>query len=242
MTTIAAQHVRRAGETGPSFYLWISLAMAAVLIGGFSQTVPGDFLDSPPLPLLLHVHGAIYTLWVVLFVVQPALIARGSPRLHRRIGWFGLGLATAMVVMGVAATLFAVATHRIPPFFPPTVFLVMNLLGAVIFGGLVAAAVIMRRRREWHKRLMLCATISILGPGFGRLLPMGSFGAAAPIVMFAAILAFGVAGMIADLMARARIHPAYYWGVGTILLTDLAIAPLASSPAADDFLRYLQSA
>jgi hypothetical protein len=36
---------------------------------------------------------------------------------------------------------------------------------------------------------MLCATISILGPGLGRLLPMASFGKAAPLVMFGVILA-----------------------------------------------------
>ncbi|MCW6532061.1 hypothetical protein NED98_17575 [Sphingomonas sp. MMSM20] len=241
MTTIAARRAMRAGETSQAFYVWISLAMAAVFVGGFSQTVPGDFIDTPPLPMLLHVHGAIFTLWVFLFVAQPALIARGSVRLHRRVGWIGLGLAVAMVAMGVAATLFAIRNRLIPPFFPPTVFMVMNLIGILTFGGLVTAGLVMRRKRQWHKRLMLCATISILGPGLGRLLPMASFGAAAPLVMFGAILLFGVVAMAADLIARGRIHPAYFWGVGTILVTELAIGPLAFSPPAAELLRFIQS-
>ncbi|MCW6535859.1 hypothetical protein [Sphingomonas lycopersici] len=241
MTTIAARRAMRAGETSQAFYVWISLAMAAVFVGGFSQTVPGDFIDTPPLPMLLHVHGAIFTLWVFLFVAQPALIARGSVRLHRRVGWIGLGLAVAMVAMGVAATLFAIRNRLIPPFFPPTVFMVMNLIGILTFGGLVTAGLVMRRKRQWHKRLMLCATISILGPGLGRLLPMASFGAAAPLVMFGAILLFGVVAMAADLIARGRIHPAYFWGVGTILVTELAIGPLAFSPPAPELLRFIQS-
>ena len=241
MTTIAARRAMRAGETSQAFYVWISLAMAAVFVGGFSQTVPGDFIDTPPLPMLLHVHGAIFTLWVFLFVAQPALIARGSVRLHRRVGWIGLGLAVAMVAMGVAATLFAIRNRLIPPFFPPTVFMVMNLIGILTFGGLVTAGLVMRRKRQWHKRLMLCATISILGPGLGRLLPMASFGAAAPLVMFGAILLFGVVAMAADLIARGQIHPAYFWGVGTILVTELAIGPLAFSPPAAELLRFIQS-
>ncbi|WP_287461093.1 hypothetical protein [Sphingomonas sp.] len=241
MTTIAARRAMRAGETSQAFYVWISLAMAAVFVGGLSHPTPWDFIDTPPLPMLLHVHGAIFTLWVFLFVAQPALIARGSVRLHRRVGWIGLGLAVAMVAMGVAATLFAIRNRLIPPFFPPTVFMVMNLIGILTFGGLVTAGLVMRRKRQWHKRLMLCATISILGPGLGRLLPMASFGAAAPLVMFGAILLFGVVAMAADLIARGRIHPAYFWGVGTILVTELAIGPLAFSPPAAELLRFIQS-
>lgn len=238
--TVFAEQPRRVGHVGQSFYLWISLAMAAVIVGGFSRTVPGDFLNTPKLPLLLHVHGAVFTLWVLLFVAQPAFIARGSMAFHRRIGWAGAGLATVMVGMGVAATLFAVSARAVPPFFPPAIFLVMNLIGIVVFGGLVAAGIRLRRRRDWHKRLMLCATVSILGPGLGRLLPMPSFGAAAPLVLSGAILAFGIAGMIADLLARGRVHPAYIWGMGAILASEVATAPLASAPATMALLHLVQ--
>lgn len=241
-TTMPARQPTRAGDTPPSFYLWISLAMAAVFVGGFSSTVPGDFLDTPALPLLLHIHGAVFTLWVLLFVAQPAFIARGSLRLHRRLGWFGAALVVAMVVMGLAATLLTVHLNAIPSFFPPTIFLVMNIIGIIVFGGLVAAGIALRHRREWHKRLMLCATISILGPGLGRLLPMSSFGAAAPLVMFAATLAFALAGMAADLIARGRIHPAYWWGTGAIVLTDVAIGPIAFAPPTIALLHAIQSA
>lgn len=153
----------------------------------------------------------------------------------------GAWLAGLMVVMGVAATVFAIRYKFIPSFFPPTIFLVLNLLGILTFGGLVAGGIALRRNAEWHKRLMLCATISILGPGLGRLLPMDSFGAAAPLVMFAAILLFAVAGPIADLLVRKRVHPAYGWGVAAIALSNLLVAPLALTPSAQMLLRLLQS-
>ncbi|WP_165184314.1 hypothetical protein [Caulobacter soli] len=230
---------RPAAHVGRRFYLIMSLLMAAVIIGGFSTTVPDDFTHVPGLPLLLHVHGAVFTLWIFVFVAQPAFIARGSLKLHRQIGMFGAGLAGLMVIMGLAATLFAIRNHFVPPFFPPSIFLVMNSIGILVFGGLVAGGVALRRKSEWHKRLMLCATISILGPGLGRLLPMGSFGAAAPLVMFGVIALFGFAGPVVDLVVRRRIHPAYYWGVGAILISMLLIPPLAFSPPALALVRML---
>jgi uncharacterized membrane protein YozB (DUF420 family) len=220
----------RRRTVGQPFYLVMSLTMASVIIGGFSNTVPGDFSRDPGLPLLLHVHGAVFTLWVLLFVAQPAFIARGSLALHRRIGWIGAALAGAMLVMGVAATLHAIRNDMVPSFFPRPIFLVMNLIGIAVFAGLVAAGVAFRHRAEWHKRLMLCATISILGPGLGRLLPMRSFGAAAPLVMFGVISLFAFAGPLADLITRRRVHPAYYWGVASILLSMVVIGPIAFSP------------
>lgn len=218
------------GTVAHRFYLIISLLMAVVIVGGFSRTVPGDFTLKPALPLLFHVHGAVFTFWVILVVAQPAFIARGSVGLHRTIGWVGAGTAAAMLVMGIAATLYAVRYDFIPDFFPPRIFLVMNVVGILVFAGLVAGGIAFRRRAEWHKRLMLCATISILGPGLGRLLPMGSFGAAAPLVMFGAIALFAFTGPVVDLIVRRRIHPAYYWGVGAILLSMVIVPPLAFSP------------
>jgi uncharacterized membrane protein YozB (DUF420 family) len=231
----------RPAVVGRPFYLVMSLAMAAVFIGGFGQTVPSDFTDTPALPLLLHVHGAVFTLWVLLFVAQPAFIARGSTALHRKIGWLGAALAVAMLVMGVAATLFTVHYGYIPSFFPPAIFLVMNLVGIAVFAGLVAAGIALRKRGEWHKRLMLGATVSILGPGLGRLLPMPSFGAAAPLILFGVGMLFALAGPVADLIVRRRVHPAYYWVVGAIALSQLAITPLAFSPIGGGLLAAVRA-
>ncbi len=224
---------------GRPFYLVMALVMAATIVAGFSQTVPGDFTQTPALPLLLHLHGAVFTLWVLLFVAQPAFIARGSIRLHRQVGMLGAGLAGAMVVMGLVATFLAIRIHMVPSFFPKGVFLVMNAVGILVFGGIVAAGIVLRRNSEWHKRLMLTATVSILGPGLGRFLPMESFGPAAPLVMFGVILGFALAGPIADLIVRRRVHPAYFWGIGAILATDVAIPLLAFAPPTTALVRWI---
>jgi uncharacterized membrane protein YozB (DUF420 family) len=241
MVAIGAGSPRRQ-TVGRPFYLVMSLLMAAVIVAGFSQTVPGDLAPVPGLPFLLQVHGIVFTLWVLLFVAQPAFIARGSVRLHRKVGMFGAALAAAMVIMGLAATLFAIRFHRVPSFFPPGVFLVMNILGIIVFGAIVAAGILRRREPEWHKRLMLSATASILGPGLGRFLPMDSFGAFAPAVMFGIIAAFACAGPVADLIVRRRVHPAYLWAVSAILVSDILIGPLAFAPPTLALIRVIRGA
>ena len=45
-----------------------------------------------------------------------------------------LGLTSTM--FGLAATLFSVRIDRVPPFFPPAIFLVMNTIGILVFGGI----------------------------------------------------------------------------------------------------------
>jgi hypothetical protein len=70
----------------------------------------------------------------------------------------------------------------------------------------------------------------IMGPAFGRLLPM-------PLLIPYAFEAAGVAasvfifaGMIRDKRVMGRVHPAWYWGLGTLyglLLVAWLLAPTA---------------
>jgi len=231
MTTATVSEAR--SEVGRGFYLAMFLVMVTILVAGFSQTVPGDFSSKRGLPLLLHVHGAVFTIWVAIMVLQPSLIVGGNVQRHIQVGTVGALIAGSMVVMGVTATLVSISQHLVPSFFPKTIFLVQNLLGILVFGALVAAAFALRRNVEWHKRLMYCACASIIGPGLGRFLPMDQFGRAAPLVLFAANDLVLLAGPLADQIVRRRVHPAYVWGVSTVILWEIAIAPLAFSlPAA----------
>jgi hypothetical protein len=229
----------RPREVGHRFYLTLSCVMAVIIIAGFSQTVPGD-LAPPGLPFLLRAHGLVFGTWLAILVAQPALISAGAVRLHRKVGVLGAVVAAAMVVMGLAATWFAIRYHRVPRFFPEAIFLVMNSLDVLVFGALVAGAITLRRRSDWHKRLMICATAAILGPGLGRFLPMNSFGAAAPVVLFGINDAVLLAGPLADLLVRRRIHPAYAWGVAAVASMELAIPLIALSPLGQAMLRLVK--
>jgi len=69
---------------------------------GFVRTYFLAGVFRAPLPnLLIHVHGAVFTLWIILFVSQIGLVTARRLTLHRRIGLLGFGVAILMVVLGV---------------------------------------------------------------------------------------------------------------------------------------------
>jgi hypothetical protein len=206
----------------------MSLLLAAIAAYGFAQTVPGD-IGAPGFPVLLWVHGGVFLTWVLLFVAQPVLIMRRSFRWHRRLGWFGVGLAVAMVLLGGSAVILALLAHALPPFYPPGLFLVRGVLALAMFAGLMIAAVVLRRRGDWHKRLMLCASILVIVPGLERALPVPSFGPHWWYKVDALVVAIALIGPAFDLVQLRRLHPAYLWGVGAIVLGQVVTDVLAPS-------------
>ena len=220
------------------FYLIMSLVLAGIAVAGFSRTVPGDFAV-PGFPALLWLHAAVFTAWMLLFVAQPALTMAGSLRLHRRLGWLGAGLACAMVALGSIAILMALWADQVPPFYPHGLFVMRGLLALALFAGLVVAGVGNRRRPAWHKRLILCASIIVVVPGLERAMPIPMLGPHWYLVVDAVIDVIALAGPCVDLAAHRRVHPAYLWGVGAILLCQLTVDATASSSLANALLRGL---
>lgn len=212
------------------FYLVMALAIAITVFAGFGTDIARPQTHFATAPLQVHVHGAVFSLWIVFFVLQSCLVVSGSRTLHMRLGWFGLALAILMMGLGVSTTVMALQMRRVPPFFPPSVFLVLDIAGILAFGGLVAAAILLRKRAEWHRRLMFCATIMVMSPALGRILPMAALGPLSSWAVFAGMLAYVATGMVFDKFTRGRVHPAYWWGAGVLTLTQALIGALAFSP------------
>lgn len=212
------------------FYLGMSLAIAATVIGGFGSFALRGLVDIGRVPYWVHVHGAVFMSWTLLFVTQNALAHRGSIALHRWLGWVAVGLAAAMVPLGILTASMAVVLDRVPPFFTPSIFLALSALELVAFVILLASAIRMRRRTEWHRRLMLCAMISIIGPAFGRILPMPLLGPWGGLAVLSGQMLFLVVAIAHDLASRGRVHPAYGVGAAVILVEGLAVPILAATP------------
>jgi len=85
------------------FYFCMSLLFATIVVCGFSRTVNNSlFHAAPPRPFLRWIHGAAFASWVVFFIAQSTLVRVHKVSWHRFLGWFGAGLATLMVPLGVA--------------------------------------------------------------------------------------------------------------------------------------------
>jgi uncharacterized membrane protein YozB (DUF420 family) len=215
------------------FYLAMSLFLAFIVVFGFSHTIPND-LKPPGLPIIFKLHAAIFVAWVTLFIAQPSLIRAGAVTWHRRLGIIGAVLALAMVILGVIAVLVALHARALPPFYAPGLFLLRNLGSMLVFAILVTAAILARRHPDWHKRLILCAAIVIAAPGLERCLPVFENGPHWNLVIDALIIVIELFGPAIDLIARNRIHPAYFYGIGAILcgqaVTDIFASAACLTP------------
>lgn len=67
------------------FYLAITLFLIAIVVWGFWPTYFGVLLSSGATrPWIMHLHGAIFSGWMLLLLAQVSLVSMGRVRLHRR--------------------------------------------------------------------------------------------------------------------------------------------------------------
>lgn len=222
-----------AGKPDDRFFVNSAFVMALVIVAGFSlQLAMGrSSFASPP---LVHAHAVVFMGWVVIYLLQNVFAATGRTALHRRLGWLAAGWIVAMLVLGCMVTAAMVRRGHVPFFFRPLQFLVFDPVTLFAFAGLTVAAIVLRRRTDWHRRLHFCGMALLLGPGFGRLLPMPLLAPWAWEASLAACLIFPVVGMAADLRRAGRVHPAWGWGVaamiGALLVTEaITYSPLGAA-------------
>ena len=212
MTTLTLPRVRGAAER--AFYTGMALAILAAVFLGFARSffLRAWYPEPRGAPeTFFYLHGAVFTAWFVLLVVQASLVGLGRTDLHRRLGTAGALLAVAMVAMGTAGALIAA---RRPGGFvgidlPPLRFLAIPLFDMVLFGLLVGIAVARRRDPQTHKRLMLVASVAIITAAVARW-PF-PFMKAGPPAFFGFTDLFLVPLLIWDLATRRRLHPATTW-------------------------------
>ncbi len=217
MATIIDERIGRptARSGDERFFLGAAIAMTLVIVAGFStQLAAGrSSFSSPP---LVHAHAIVFMGWVTIYLLQNIFVGTGRMLLHRRLGWVAAGWMIPMIVLGFAVTLAMVRRGQVPFFFQPLHFLVFDPVTVLTFAALTGSAILLRERTEWHRRLHLCGMAMLMGPGFGRLLPMPMLMPWAWEASFAAGLIFPLAGMVADLRRGGHVHPA--WGRGLVVM------------------------
>ena len=211
------------------FFLAYTILLLAIVLIGFT---PSLYLrvafETPPIPLYLHLHGAILTGWFVLLVTQASLIRGGNVALHRRLGYFAAAYGLVVVAGGLMASLNVVArdlgmgiTFDVDmaeidtalgsgitylAFITGVVW--ANIASVCTFASLICAGVIFRGRPDFHKRFILVGTVSILGPALARISRLDFLGGEqGPFVPFA-LLALLAGILVYDLLSVRKIHTA----------------------------------
>ena len=125
----------------------------------------------------IHLHAALFTLWLLLYTSQAALIMTGRARIHLKTGpWLAAyGFAIAAVGLYAAALLAQRFGQRENDFEAAAAFVFFPIIDMVFFAGFLAAAVVWRKVPYLHKRAMFLATFSIAVVGLGRLVGRTGF-------------------------------------------------------------------
>ena len=239
MATIATSQPRQqaaAGAYDRMFYSGMAIAMAVTVFIGFARTYylsayfgTHGTIGGGPFSTIIRVHAMLFTTWVLLFIVQTSLVASHRVALHKRLGIAVAVVAGMMIVVGTATALQLAYRGGAPPGIDPRAFLAIPLGDMLVFGSLLIAALWLRSNKETHKRLMLLAYTAILVAAVARIpgvLPLGPlwfFG-----LTFLPILAVGVTY---DVITRGRVHPAYLWGGGLLIVSVPVRLAISSTQA-----------
>ena len=231
------------GRTG--FYQVMSGVFLLILLAGFAPTLYLRVaFDVPSMPVYLHVHGAVLTCWFLFLVLQTSLVAKQRTDIHRRTGIAGVLLAVAVVFAGPMATMSFM--DRLREIGVDTDALIYhlswvvwgNFLSILAFAIFVGAGIVFRQRSDVHKRLMILATISIIGPPLARISRWFFSGATGeiPFVVAGSLILLAVL-VIYDVIAMRRLHKVTITGGLYCALTILAPLVIAGSEFAQTFVR-----
>jgi hypothetical protein len=222
------------------FYTGMAVAFLFVVFAGFARTYYlRPYFGTPQLTPLLHLHGLIFTAWIVLLLAQTVLIAAKRTAVHRRLGWVGAGLAVLMILAGTTTAVVRAKIVEVPPGSPsPLVFLTIPLGDMLVFGLLVGAAIYYRRKLDAHKRLMLLATISVLPAAVARL-PFDFIQQVGPLAFFGIPDLFILVILAYDLLTRGRPHRATVWGGLLVVVSHALRLPVGHTQAWLDVATWL---
>jgi FtsH-binding integral membrane protein len=201
------------------FYFAMSLLVAGIVVWGFSHSVNENlFHPAVPRPFFLWIHAAAFSGWVAFYMFQSALVRTRNVKWHRFFGWFGVGLASVMVVLGFTIAVImnrfeAVVLHE-----PDPAFLAIPFSDMVFFGVLVALAIYWRRKPELHRRLLFIATCALLDAPFARISFLFNNNLFYPCIDAVMLL-----GVVRDLMVNRRIHKVYLIALPALMTLQVGV-------------------
>lgn len=233
--------------THSKFFVGMSALMLAIVLAGFGRSFYlRAYLGYADLPNHLVVHGIVLTAWFSIAFAQTCLIATHRVQVHRRLGLAGVVVAAAVV----AASVWTVVRRDAPVIDESPRAAFGNLTTLFAFSICIVIAMLMRKRPAVHKRFMLIASISIMGPAIDRLSllpPLDGFfasllaGISMPpqiVVALVGTLSLLLAMPIHDLVSRRRLHAGTIWGVVCILLAAPAMS--AAVTFADVWIAFVR--
>lgn len=228
-------------------YFYVLLGILAIIIVhiGFSRTyltpvLSGTFAKRK----ILHVHGAIFMLWLVISTIQPFLVQKKQFQWHKRIGVLGFVLAGVMTLfglyIGISATHIKIS-HGAEQ--AAREFLFMPITDMILFATFAALALRSVKNPEAHKRYIVLTALSILPAATVRTFSLFTWWTDNEVIdTFLALLIMEITlylALIFDWVVQKRIHPVYVWGGLSLIVVHAFRDFVAKSEAWMDVANWI---
>ncbi len=221
------------------FFTGTAIVMVITVVIGFAPTYFLKGMFNAPLPsTLIHVHGAVFTGWLLLLIAQTSLVSAGRVDLHRKLGIAAIIYASLMVPLGLLAATDSLVRAKDGFGRDPRSFYLIPTSEVLAFGILIAFAFYYRRIPATHKRLVYVANAALMLPAIARIQIPGIFrnNPAASLVadLFCLVL------ITYDYWSTRKVYRATIYATLFLMFVQQARAPLSHTAAWMSFASWVQ--
>jgi hypothetical protein len=218
------------------FFVGMAILFPIIAVIGFAPSYQAMSAGTMSPHWVVHIHGALMTSWLLLFLTQSILAAKGNFKFHRKLG-------LTAVVLGVLVWLAmaSVSAHALIANHPPKEdfffdLLLMEFYAMATFGLFFTWGILARKKDSAaHKRLLMLATLVILQAAIDRIHWLPMLGIGYPHVFFIYLDTLLIPLLIYDYITLKRIHKITWIGSAFIIAVQLTVSALYGSPAWHQF-------
>ena len=216
------------------FYTAAGAIFLVLTVLGFQHYIfEGKHFNGTPIhPLILATvvaHSSSIFAWYVLFFVQSLLISTQNRRLHMKLGWSVLVIASMIALTG---PLVATRSVRLDPSgvfdWPGRQFLLIMYAEIALYVVFVAIGVFNRKRPRIHRPMMLLACLAILSGATARIPLINSiFGLHTWMALFGPVISLGALLLLARLAMTRRVDREFAAAYAAFVVVTVVASRLA---------------
>lgn len=217
------------------FFVAMAVLFPVVVFFGFFPSFLSMNEGTLEIHWLTHIHSAVMTSWILLYLTQTILAATGNLKIHRRLGLISVILGVLVfIVMGVVSFHIVIVNHPPQGSFLFDLLLIdfFEMLGFALF--FTWGMLVRKKNPGAHKRLLTLATFTLLMAAVDRIqqkYSLPSLGLESPAFSFIYLNILLIPFFLYDLFTLRRIHKITLFGTAIVILLQVAVSKASGSPS-----------